>query len=186
MNSAIGGFFDYALYDECPAGTYIAPPPQSSAAPRAQNRRARRYWSSQPPVSGALNDYPCGGVGAMLKWLNQSAVKAALHVPPKATFFLTDNGVGFNYSLTERNLMPFYQRVVQNKEMRVIVYSGDTDPGVLMGSSQNWTRSLGFDEVEAWRPWTLDGKQKMGGYVTRYVNDFDFLTIRGSGHMARP
>ena len=23
----------------------------------------------------------------------------------------------------------------------------------------------------------------MGGYVTRYANDFDFLTIRGSGHM---
>ena len=23
----------------------------------------------------------------------------------------------------------------------------------------------------------------MGGYVTRYVNDFDFVTIRGAGHM---
>ena len=23
----------------------------------------------------------------------------------------------------------------------------------------------------------------MGGYVTRYQNDFDFLTIRGAGHM---
>ena len=23
----------------------------------------------------------------------------------------------------------------------------------------------------------------MGGYVTRYANDFDFLTIRGAGHM---
>jgi hypothetical protein len=23
----------------------------------------------------------------------------------------------------------------------------------------------------------------MGGYVTRYEKDFDFLTIRGSGHM---
>ena len=23
----------------------------------------------------------------------------------------------------------------------------------------------------------------MGGYITRYENNFDFLTIRGSGHM---
>ena len=23
----------------------------------------------------------------------------------------------------------------------------------------------------------------MGGYATRYANDFDFLTIRGAGHM---
>ena len=209
MNDALGGYFAYALYDEyvqresnpqspglacdcllirrshlaarCPAGTYIAPPPQPPSSPAK-----RRYWSSMPPtrtVGGALNDYPCGGVGAMLTWLNQSAVKAALHVPEEATFFLTDNGVGFNYNTTEKNLMPFYQRVVKDKEMRVLVYTGDTDPGVLPGSSQNWTRSLGFDEVEAWRPWTLDGKQRMGGYVTRYVNDFDFLTIRGSGHM---
>lgn len=33
------------------------------------------------------------------------------------------------------------------------------------------------------RPWTLDGGKEVAGYVTRYKNDFDFLTIRGSGHM---
>lgn len=37
--------------------------------------------------------------------------------------------------------------------------------------------------MQSWRPWTTDGCQSMGGYVTRYVNNFDFLTIRGSGHM---
>ena len=45
----------------------------------------------------------------MLTWLNASAVKKALNVPPDAYLFLTDNGVGFNYSLTEKNLMPFYR-----------------------------------------------------------------------------
>jgi len=49
--------------------------------------------------------------------------------------------------------------------------------------AQNWTAALGYDELEGWRPWTLDGKQAMGGYVTRYKNDFDYLTIRGAGHM---
>ena len=29
----------------------------------------------------------------------------------------------------------------------------------------------------------LQNLRKMGGYVTRYVNDFDFVTIRGAGHM---
>ncbi len=33
------------------------------------------------------------------------------------------------------------------------------------------------------KPVRTDGKQRMGGYVTRYENNFDFLTIRGSGHM---
>ena len=49
--------------------------------------------------------------------------------------------------------------------------------------SQNWTVALGFEETQPWRPWTVDAKQQMGGYVTRYEKDFDFLTIRGAGHM---
>ena len=192
MDEAIGGYFAYALYDECGPDTYISARPPATHA----QQRQRRYWSAAPPirthgaggravgvVGGALNDYPCGGVGAMLKWLNTTAVKKALHVPPAATFFLTDNGVGFNYNLTETNLMPFYQEVIEQKKLRVVVYNGDTDPGINSFVSQNWTVALGFEERQPWRPWTVDGKQQMGGYVTRYANDFDFLTVRGAGHM---
>jgi carboxypeptidase C (cathepsin A) len=67
--------------------------------------------------------------------------------------------------------------------VRVLVYSGDTDPCINTFWSQNWTSHLGFEETQAWRPWTTDGAQAMGGYVTRYAQGFDFLTIRGSGHM---
>ena len=42
---------------------------------------------------------------------------------------------------------------------------------------------VGISEKESWRPWTLDNCQRMGGYITRYQNNFDFLTIRGAGHM---
>lgn len=43
--------------------------------------------------------------------------------------------------------------------------------------------SINLTESEAWRPWTTDGKQRMGGYVVTYPGDFTYLTIRGSGHM---
>jgi len=47
---------------------------------------------------------------------------------------------------------------------------------------------LGYDVSQEWRPWTIDGKEYMGGYVTRYNTPskngtFDYLTIRGAGHM---
>ena len=42
---------------------------------------------------------------------------------------------------------------------------------------------MGFTEYKHWRPWTIDSCQRMGGYVTRYVSNFDFVTIRGAGHM---
>ena len=64
-----------------------------------------------------------------------------------------------------------------------MVYNGDTDPGINSFVAQNWTSSLGLKELEEWRPWTLDNKEYMGGYVTRYEGNFDYLTIRGSGHM---
>ena len=101
-----------AALERCSPDTYISPAPGFAA------QHSRRYWSSVPPLrtapqdcglGGALKDYPCGGVHAMLTWLNASAVKKALNVPPDAYLFLTDNGVGFNYSLTEKNLMPFYR-----------------------------------------------------------------------------
>lgn len=183
MDNEIGGYYGYNLYDECGALNVLS---QSSSWRDVEQGR-RQYWSSVPPVksgsSGALNDYPCGGTGAMLKWLNTTEVQQALHIPSGAKFFLTDNGVGFNYKTTEKNLMPFYRHVAYNTSLRVLVYNGDTDPGINSFVSQNWTSALGFREKESWRPWTIDGKARMGGYVTRYEGDFDYLTIRGSGHM---
>jgi len=116
-------------------------------------------------------------------WLNQTVVREALHIDPDNFFFQCDNGVGFNYTSTRKELMPFYQRAIDDPNVRILIYNGDTDPSLNSFYAQNWTAALGIPEKEEWRPWTLDGRQKMGGYVTRYANDFDYLTIRGSGHM---
>lgn len=59
-------------------------------------------------------------------------------------------------------------------------------PSVNSFDAERWTTSLGFTEKEAWRPWTLDGGERMGGYVTRYENEFDFLTIRCQLPPSRP
>ena len=88
------------------------------------------------------------------------------------------------YHSTEKNLMPFYQKVAATTKLRVIVYNGDTDPSINSFEAANWTTHLGFTPTQKWRPWTLDACLRMGGYVTRYEHErFDFLTIRGSGHM---
>ena len=119
----------------------------------------------------------------MFVWVQTPQVKAALHVAADANFFSGDNGVGFTYNITEPNLMPFYVQVAKETNLRVLVYNGDTDPGINSFVAQNWTSSLGLKETEERRPWTLDNKEYMGGYVTRYEGNFDYLTIRGSGHM---
>ena len=74
----------------------------------------------------------------------------ALNVPKDAYFFLTDNGVGFNYTLTEKNLMPFYEYLARNTSIRVLVYNGDTDPSVNSFASQNWTNALDLKETQVY------------------------------------
>jgi hypothetical protein len=66
---------------------------------------------------------------------------------------------------------------------KLYLHTADTDPAINSFAAQNWTSHIGLKEVESWRPWTVDGCLRMGGYVTRYEGDFDFLTIRGAGHM---
>lgn len=41
------------------------------------------------------------------------------------------------FSLTEPNLLPFYEEVIREGKLRVLVYNGDTDPG------ERWRRARG-------------------------------------------
>ena len=52
--------------------------------------------------------YACPGT-AFGTWLNSTSVRAALHVAEDSFFFNGDNGVGFVYNLTEKNVLPFYK-----------------------------------------------------------------------------
>lgn len=172
----IGGFFEYALYDEC---TY------RNGLKWKQRLGIRGVHNTDKElVGGALNDYPCGAGPVLEEYLALGdIIREAFHV--RSTFFEVDNAEGdFRYTPTEPDLEDFYREV--NGKLRVLVYNGDTDPAITSFATQNWTSHLGFDELEhngKWRPWTVDGCQRMGGYVERYEGGFDFLTIRGAGHM---
>jgi hypothetical protein len=167
----LGGFFEYALYDDCTYRNGLL-----------QQNRWKKLIGLEDGlvVDGALNDYPCGGGPVMEEYLKLPEVLDAFHV--HSVFFEVDNAGGdFDYTPTEPDLQPFYQEM--NGKLKILVYNGDTDPAITSFATANWTSHLGFDEIQHWRPWTVDGCQQMGGYVTRYEGMFDFVTIRGAGHM---
>jgi len=160
IQKELGGYFDYSLYDEC---TY-----------------RNGLLLSSTNVQGGLNDYVCGGGMVLEEYTKLDQVHEAFNV--KADFFETDNAEGdFRYTPTEPDLTGFYKEI--NGKLRVLIYNGDTDPAITSFAAANWTSHLGLEEEQHWRPWTLDKCKKMGGYVTRYEGNFDFLTIRGAGHM---
>mmetsp|Transcript_53203 Transcript_53203/g.59457 ORF Transcript_53203/g.59457 Transcript_53203/m.59457 type:complete len:572 (-) Transcript_53203:353-2068(-) len=162
IKKEIGGFFEYALYDDC---TY---------------RNGLQRKKTFDYLEGALNDYPCGAGPVLEEYLKLKPILHAFHV--RSEFFEVDNAEGdFDYTTTEPDVQPFYKKM--NGKLKILVYNGDTDPAITSFAAQNWTSHLGFDEISHWRPWTIDGCQQMGGYVERYEGHFDFLTIRGAGHM---
>lgn len=176
----VGGYFEYSLYDDC---IYENGFLQRMQLIQARNQQQSLY--PMMPLTGALNDYACGGGVVMEQWLKLPSVKQALHVE-NATFFSVDNAQGgFRYTPTEKDLRGFYYNLVTNPNVnvRVLIYNGDTDPAITSFAAQNWTSNLGLIETEGWRPWTIDQCRRIGGYVTRYQGNFDFLTIRGAGHM---
>eukprot|EP00747_Dinoflagellata_sp_TGD_P056994 gnl/TRDRNA2_/TRDRNA2_150394_c2_seq1.p1 gnl/TRDRNA2_/TRDRNA2_150394_c2~~gnl/TRDRNA2_/TRDRNA2_150394_c2_seq1.p1 ORF type:complete len:523 (+),score=60.88 gnl/TRDRNA2_/TRDRNA2_150394_c2_seq1:49-1569(+) len=179
MDKEKGYSFAYNLYDECydfalANQKWDTPRPFSGAPPSSRKAKYDHH---------SMDGSPCGATAVLPKWANLTVVKRSLHVPDHAVFFDADNGNGFVYNSTEPSLVPFYREVSQNTKLRVLVYNGDTDPGLNSFYAENWTAAVGLPVKEPWRPWTVDGGIRMGGYVTRYEPRFDFLTIRGSGHM---
>jgi len=170
----IGGFFEYALYDECTYRNGL----------KWKKRLGLQHVVHESELEGALNDYSCGAGPVLEEYLALGKViQDAFHV--RSTFFEVDNAEGdFDYTPTEPDLEPFYKEM--NGKLKILVYNGDTDPAITSFATQNWTSHLGFSELSDnghWRPWTVDGCRQMGGYVERYEGGFDFLTIRGAGHM---
>jgi len=60
-------------------------------------------------------------------------------------------------------------------------YSGDTDGAVPTYGSKRWIKELNFKRIAKWAPWTTDGQ--VSGFIERYEG-FDFITVKGVGHMA--
>ena len=210
IDEEVGGYWVYAYYDECWYENDIRRRQRrrnrklsSSSKPlsfhqhhseeympmtmlKADEDFYDQYLPLNPNRVIPKYGYACGGTGVMNEYLDLSQVKAALNLPDSAEFFQCDNGEGFDYDITEKDLISWYKEVLSSPDnnLKIMVYNGDTDPAINAFVAQNWTRNLGFDEIEGgWRPWTTDNCQRMGGYITRYENNFDFVQIKGSGHM---
>lgn len=64
----------------------------------------------------------------------------------------------------------------------MLFLSGDTDGAVPTLGTRKWIRSLGWDVLEHWRSWYVNGQ--VAGYVEKYDGDLTFATVKGVGHMA--
>jgi len=182
MNSEIGSFDVYNVYDECGGDTYLldyfAQDPVTGRyylKAFAQTDEVTGAWDS-PLLGGAWGDYTCGGQTAMKAYLADAKVRAAIHVR-------TDNP-GQRYTKTATNLLPLYKTLVN--KYRTLIFSGDADACVPYYGTEEWTTGLNQTITKDWHSWTTTFNSNysgVGGYVVNFAPDFTFLTIKGAGHM---
>jgi serine carboxypeptidase-like clade 1 len=116
-------------------------------------------------------------------------VRTALHVPVDSNYFNSDNGADFTYYVTEKSVLPFFLHLLHETKTRTLVYNGDADPSLSSFRTQAawfpFLKANGIPITEQWRPWTMDWKTDVRGYVTKFFDEskFAYVTIRGSGHM---
>jgi len=174
MNAAVGSFDVYNIYDTCGSDHYLMDYFQQDGPGQPYYLKA---FADQAKLGEALNAYECGGEAAMNKWLADPGVPAAIHVI---------QGAGQSYSKTATDLRPLYKTLLS--KYRITIYSGDADACVPFWGTEEWTSELGFAVSNAWHPWNAkatNGRTICAGYATQYnaPNPFQFVTIKGAGHM---
>ncbi|CAM0907131.1 unnamed protein product [Alopecurus aequalis] len=80
-------------------------------------------------------------------------------------------------------VLPIIRELMKNN-IRVWVYSGDTDGRVPVTSSRLSVNQLQLPVAAKWRPWfsSTKGAGEVGGYVVQYKGDLSLVTVRGAGH----
>merc|ERR1719410_3387435 len=195
-NVNLGGYNVYNIYDEC----YLKNDElRHSVAKRGYTVRDKRghmrlinqkvaFDGGQNVrkhdgfVGEGINQYACGGESSTHIYLNNPEVKKAINVPDIP--WTWQDGDWKKYHSTQTDESSYYKEWV--KKYRVLIYYGDVDGGVPFNGGEEWTTDLGYPVKEAWRPWTLNGKEAMAGYVQIFNangNNFTYVTVRGAGHM---
>ncbi|GMN34052.1 hypothetical protein TIFTF001_044861 [Ficus carica] len=155
-----------------------------------RTRMFGRAWPLRAPVREGIVptwpkflssiSIPCIDVEVATTWLNNETVRKALHVAEESLVgsweFMTDR-ISFYHDAG--SMIP-YHRNLTTGGYRALIFSGDHDMCVPFTGSEAWTRSLGYQILDEWRPWFSNGQ--VAGYTQGYDHNLTFLTVKGSGH----
>ncbi|KAG4120534.1 hypothetical protein ERO13_D11G149200v2 [Gossypium hirsutum] len=155
-----------------------------------RTRMFGRAWPLRAPVRDGIvptwpqlldaESVPCTDDTVATQWLNDPAVRKAIHAEEETAigkWELCTDKILYDH---DAGSMIVYHKNLTSGGYRALIYSGDHDMCVPFTGSQAWTRSIGYEIVDEWRPWMSNGQ--VAGYLQGYANNLTFLTIKGAGH----
>ncbi|GJT02855.1 serine carboxypeptidase-like protein 40 [Tanacetum coccineum] len=80
-----------------------------------------------------------------------------------------------------RTVIPLLRELMENN-LRVWIFSSDTDAQVPVTSTKHTINSMNLTEKTPWHPWLVDHQGETGGFSQVYDGDLTFSTVLGAGH----
>lgn len=145
--------------------------------------RSQRTWfmaHTQPEIYKNLKDSyePCED-DYTTAYLNRDDVKAAIHAKKHINW----RECAYKVMYAEEDMLvpmqPIYKFLIDNYDLKILVYSGDDDSVCGLWGTQDWTFNLGYDYSKYWDAWTVNGQT--AGYFTKF-DGFSLVTVHGAGH----
>ncbi|TNV79040.1 hypothetical protein FGO68_gene12523 [Halteria grandinella] len=125
---------------------------------------------------------PCTYSQPLIDFMNNAAVRKALHIPDSAPewIFCNDAIIG-NYTKYPNGSIEVYESL--RGKYKMLKLSGDTDLAVPTSATKGWIENLNWPISKEWKQFFVNGQ--VGGYTEERENGkFLFATIHGAGHMA--
>ncbi|KAG2426414.1 hypothetical protein HYH02_014773 [Chlamydomonas schloesseri] len=126
---------------------------------------------------------PCTDSRAADMWLNDPAVRQALHAQPLSAigpWTLCSDKI--SYTRNHGSMIPIHVNNTKTHGLRALIYSGDHDMAVPHTGSEAWTSELGYPVKSPWQPWFVADRQ-VAGYYVEYGHGLTYATVKGAGHM---
>jgi len=166
----------YNIYKEC----YEPPADEDETHSSQQSRREFTLEND-----GLKGGYPCLNTTAETIYLNNPAVRRALHVKDNLPDWTVCNDKIFkSYQQQYKSMRNHYLKILATKRVRILLYNGDMDSVCNYISDEWFVDSLEQQLVKPWQHWYYTGQygtEQVAGSAKHYENII-YATVKGAGH----
>jgi len=146
----------------------------------------RSYTPWLNKIGGGLTtlkgDPPCSDTYGPNVYFNKKEVKEALYIKDmERKWEFCSDIVNQNYQWNfEHGSVELYPKLIK-EEVRIWIYSGDTDGAVPVNDTIRWIENLKLPVEKEWASWRVNNSE-LAGFRTQYKG-LTFITVKGTGHM---
>jgi len=151
---------------------------------RANSRKRQKMGLKENLGAYFPKDYiPCVE-DYMSNYLQRPDVQLAIHISPDSpsSWQMCNGQINQGWNQTDFNapMMPIYEFLVNNANLKIMIYSGDDDSMCATFGTQLFIWNMGWGIKHPWSSWRINGQ--VAGYYNKFFG-FTFVTVHGAGHM---